>query len=54
MDRKKAQRLAMQKLQKKHSTKKPLDWSDKMAYPIWLATLVASLSVVAFIYWKGF
>lgn len=52
MDNDTAARKAMQKLQKAHSTK--ASWSDRLAYPAWLAMLILGAAIIVAIYFGVF
>jgi len=49
MDNETAARLAMKKLQKAHNPPKE-SWSDRLAFPAWLAMLIFGAAIIVAIY----
>ncbi len=49
MDNKTAERLAMQRLQKAVNPPKA-SWSDRLAFPAWLAMLIFGAAIIVAIY----
>lgn len=50
MDNDKAARLAMKKLQKQYNPPKA-SWSDRLAFPAWVAMLIFGAAIIVAIYY---